>query len=244
MTQLNIAHVLAPEKREEKPRPLTKEIHLFLSEMYHHLMIICLIHYNKLCIFFLSFSWNNCLQASSLHLWNTAVQWTEQVSVSLSVSTRTPLRFHPSRLQSAVQTNSIRLFWLSTDSPHPSAPSVRPSVRPAFLPSIKPSQAIQQGRGLEGAPQTLHIPLPEPPFCLQRRVHDEGLLDHHNATTFDSKGQQNKKVLSAAASHGASLDSVGGLVVPDEKLQQLVPPVESVSELAQLVGHFDGDLLL
>lgn len=50
MTQLNIAYVLAPEKREEKPRPLTKEIHLFLSEMYRHLMIICLIDYNKLCM--------------------------------------------------------------------------------------------------------------------------------------------------------------------------------------------------
>lgn len=38
------------------------------------------------------------------------------------------------------------------------------SIRPSSLPSIhpssqaKPSQAIQQGRGLEGAPQTLHIP--------------------------------------------------------------------------------------
>lgn len=127
--------------------------------------------------------------------------------------------------------------------------SIRPSVRPSSLPSIhqaKTSQAKRSNRGggWRGLLKHFTSPILEPPFCLQRRVLDEGLFDHHNATTFDSKGQQNKKVLSAAAWHGASLDSVGGLVVPDEELQQLVPPVESVSELAQLVGHFDGDLLL
>lgn len=144
---------------------------------------------------------------------NTAVENSQSVFQSA-------LGLHPSRPQSAVQTN-----WFSTSTLHP---SVRPSV--------------QQGRGggVWRGSSTFKIPFEIHHFASNVVSSTRG-SDHNDATTFNSNGHQNKQLLSAAASRGASLDSVRGLVVPDEKLQQLVPPVESVSELAQLAGHFDGD---
>lgn len=74
----------------------------------------------------------HCFQFPSLHLCSTAARCTQQVSVSLPVSTRTLLRFHPSRLEAALQTNSIWLIWPSTDNPQSSALSLRPSIRPSM----------------------------------------------------------------------------------------------------------------
>lgn len=237
MTQLNIAYVLAPEKREEKPRPLTKEIHLFLSEMYRHLMIICLIDYNKLCmlLFFLKKTTKKTLLTSLQHWLVEHCGAMKRTGVSQSFSLHSDSTSVPSIPPAISGSNKQHPALLALHRQSTSIGSVRPPVQP--------SQAIQQGRGLEGAPQTLHIPLLQPPFCLQRRVLDEGLFFFFWSSQRDHFRQQGTTKQETFL-RGASLDSVGGLVVPDEKLQQLVPPVESVSQLAQLVGHFDGDLLL
>lgn len=174
MTQLNIAYVLAPEKREEKPRPLTKEIHLFLSEMYRHLMIICLIDYNKLCMLLFFFfkkqqKKNTAYKPPALTC--GTLRCNEQNRCQSVFQSPLGLHFgsiHPACNQRFKQTAS----GSSGSPPTVHIHRLRPSVRPP----VQPSQAIQQGRGLEGAPQTLHIPLLQPPFCLQRRVLDEGLL--------------------------------------------------------------------
>lgn len=53
---------------------------------------------------------------------------------------------------------------------------------------------------------------------------------------------KNSTTLLVVDSHGVSLDFVSRLVVPDQSLQQFVPPVENVSDLTQFVSHINGEI--